>query len=285
MKLKNMYEMQPEDYDSSVFSMPSGNRNNSSIPIQRVVEKLEDYMSRRDYDSARRHLLYWKEEAKQMGDLRGLLSVCNELIGHYRKVNMQEEAFALSQEALELLESLDLTSALTAGTTYINIATAQSSFGEYTKALDLFEKARAVYESHPDTSPRLLGGLYNNMGIALTAAGRYEPALELFQKALFQMDQVPAGALEQAVTLLNMADLIAARDGMEAGEKEIYSLLDRAYDFLVLPEIPRDGYYAFVCEKCAPSFEYYGYFAAAQELRDCASQIYQMAQDSRRSIK
>ena len=41
------------------------------IPQQRVIEKMDWYMSRRDYAGAERHLLYWLEEARQGNDLRG----------------------------------------------------------------------------------------------------------------------------------------------------------------------------------------------------------------------
>ena len=36
----------------------------------------------------------------------------------------------------------------------------------------------------------------------------------------------------------------------------------------------RDGYYAFVCEKCAPTFDYYGWFAEAEKLNGEAARIY-----------
>ena len=39
--------------------------------------------------------------------------------------------------------------------------------------------------------------------------------------------------------------------------------------------IPRDGYYAFVCEKCAPAFEYYGWFLDAERLKQEAKRIYE----------
>ena len=249
--------------------------SSSPIPMQRVIAKLEEYMGKRDYDGARRHLLYWKEEAAQMHDFRGMLSLCNELIGHYRKTADREAAFSAAEEALKLLKHLDLTSSLTAGTTYINIATALSAFGEYSRALTYYEEARLIYEECKDTPLSMLGGLYNNYGIALTAAGQYEEARGLFEKAFEQMGQAPEGVLEQAITLLNMADLIAARDGMVDGEAEICRLLDQALELLRAPQTVRNGYYAFVCEKCAPVFEYYGYFSDAQELQQTAEQIYE----------
>ena len=52
-------------------------------------------------------------------------------------------------------------------------------------------------------------------------------------------------------------------------------MLDEAYGLLNAEDIPRDGYYAFVCEKCAPAFSYYGYFLAAEELKQRAEEIYE----------
>ena len=89
------------------------------------------------------------------------------------------------------------------------------------------------------------------------------------------MAEQPNGCLEQAITCLNRADALSAEKGMEAAEREVYGLVDQAYDLLTKPDVPHDGYYAFVCEKCAPSFDYYGYFAAAEELRKEAQRIYE----------
>ena len=141
--------------------------------------------------------------------------------------------------------------------------------------MELFEKARAVYEASPRTAPDLLGGLYNNMALTYTALGQYEDAFPLYDKAMDLMATVPCGVLEQAITCLNRADTLAAQKGLEQAEAQINDLVDQAYELLQDPSVPRDGYYAFVCEKCAPSFSYYGYFLAAQELQDVSKQIYE----------
>ena len=273
--------LQPEDYvepQCVLCGEPFGAAQEvRSIPQQRILEKLDDYMSRRDYAGVERHLLYWMEEAKLGNDLRGQLLLQNELVGHYRKVGNKEKAFACAEEALRLLHALDFEDNLSAGTTYTNTATAFNAFGENERSIALFEKARAVYEASTRTSPDLLGGLYNNMALTCTALGRYEEAYALYDKAMDVMAEVPAGVLEQAITCLNRADTLAAQLGMEQAESQIYDLLDQAYDLLQDPAAPHDGYYAFVCEKCAPSFSYYGYFQAAQELEDVSRQIYERA--------
>jgi len=249
-------------------------RGINPIPQQRVLDRMDEYMSRRDYAGAERHLLFWLAEAKQGGDLRGELLVRNELVGHYRKTGERDKAFESADAALALLDRLDFGETISAGTTYVNVATAIGAFGEHERALSLFEKARALYEGSAHTRPQLLGGLYNNMALTCAALGRWDDALSLYDLAMKRMAEAPNGALEQAITCLNMANLVEARDGMEQGEGEIFSLLDRAAELLDTPALPRDGYYAFVCEKCAPTFDYYGWFAEAEKLNGEAARIY-----------
>ncbi len=273
--------LSPEDYrepDCLLCGEPFGQEPTlKAIPQQRIVEKLDAYMSRRDYAGAERHLLYWLEEARLGRDRRGELVVRNELIGHYRKTLRRDEALEQVDKALALLEELDFEDTRSAGTTYVNAATACSAFGENERALTLFGKARALYEALPGTPAHLLGGLYNNMALACAALGRYDEAFPLFDRAVAEMGQVPGGSLEQAISYLNMADAVAARDGLEAGETRITALLERAEALLRGSDAPRDGYYAFVCEKCAPCFDAYGYFLTAQELREEARRIYDRA--------
>ena len=285
-------ELRPEDYIEPrcvLCEEPYGvTKDIKPVPQQRIIEKMDEYMSRRDYEGAERHLLYWLEEARLGNDLRGQLMLRNELTGHYRKSGDRERALANAEEAVRLLSVLDFEGTISSGTTYVNAATACSAFGENERALALFEKARAVYEANPRTDKALLGGLCNNMALTTAALGRFEEAMQLFEKALAAMAGVPDGHLEQAITYLNMADLLEARDGMEQSEKEICAFLDRAYELLagetVSPEGktagsegpgPDPGYYAFVCEKCAPAFSYYGYFLAAQELERRSKEIYE----------
>ena len=141
------------------------------------------------------------------------------------------------------------------------------------------------------------------------ALSKYDEALDLYEKAIAVMAKVQDGELEQAITCLNMADAVEAGAGMEEGESRIYELVERAEELLdnkgrellrrpdgeapgraddgrsvleapgALKAFPaeeraRVGYYAFVCEKCAPVFEYYGYFLTANKLRETAEKIY-----------
>ena len=88
------------------------------------------------------------------------------------------------------------------------------------------------------------------------------------------MTHAEHGALEQAITYLNMADNAVAKLGILESEGVTEQYLDQAQRLLKLPELPQNGYYAFVCEKCAPVFGYYGYFLTQQELNRRAREIH-----------
>ena len=251
------------------------------VPQQRIIEKMDEYMSRRDYAGAERHLQYWLEEARLGQDERGELMIRNELIGHYRKTGEKEKSLRNGEAALKLVEKLDFDGTVSAGTTYVNYATACNAFGENERALGLFEKALAVFEARGGVKPDLLGGLYNNMALACVSTGQFERASALYEKALAVMADVPGGELEQAITYLNMADAVEAAQGPEEGEAGICGLLDKAFALFNSTGAPRDGYYAFVCEKCASAFSYHGYFLEAEELSERAREIYKAISDTR----
>ena len=267
--------LQPEDYAEPrclLCDAPYGSAQIRRVPQRRIIEKMDEYMARRDYAGAERHLLYWLAEAKAGGDRRGQLMLCGELVGHDRKTGEREKCFARADEALALLKALDFEGTISAGTAWVNVATAYSAFGETERALTYFEKARAVYEAN-ETAPQLLGGLYNNMALVCASLGRFGEANALYDRAMDCMARVPGGALEQAITCLNRADAVAAEQGEEASEAPVGALLDRAWALLHAPDVRRDGYCAFVYEKCAPSFAHYGRFMDAEDLKKEAEEL------------
>ena len=130
------------------------------VPQKRIIEKVNEYMSRRDYPAVERHLNYWLEEAKLGKDRRGELTIRNEFIGHYRKVGDREKAFENIESALTLVKELEFEDSVSGAVTFINSGTALSAFDENERALELFEKAKRIIEPDPDSDPVFLGGLY-----------------------------------------------------------------------------------------------------------------------------
>lgn len=245
------------------------------IDLCRMMEKLDEYLGRNDYAAAERHLNFWLSEARFNNDDQGALSVLNELMGLHRKCGHETQAMEAVRDGLALLDSLDLEGTVTAGTTFVNAATVYKAFGKAAEALPLYRKAREIYEQHLSREDGRLGGLYNNMALALVDEKQYEEARRYYEKALDVMANVRYGQLEQAITYLNLADLATAELGLLESEEQVNDYLNRAEALLETPEVPRNGYYAFVCEKCAPTFRYFGRFAYADELKQRSDEIYE----------
>ena len=275
---ENRRFMEPEDYIDPACPFCTDQYQKTPpvrrIPADRVIAKLDEHLSHNDYAAAERHLLYWLREAEDGRDTGGEFLIRGELVGLYRKLGRGEESLAQSERAMEIVRLLHMENGTDGATAMINRATALKAFGRAEEALPLFEKARAVYESAPALHPSRLGGLYNNYALALCDCGRFGEARSLYEKALAVMARCEGGEPERAVTWLNLADLETAERGPEAAEEAVDRCLTEAERLLNIPGLPRDGNYAFVCEKCAPAFAFYGWFLTAKDLEKRAAEIY-----------
>ena len=244
------------------------------ISVERIISKLDGYLNKNDYSSAERHILYWLSEAESGQDFRTELLMRNELMGLYRKLGKEQEALYAADAAMKKIESLGIGHQVGAATTFLNCATVYKAFGLADRSLEIFERARAVYEAELDGSDDRLGGLYNNMALTLVDLGRYEEARELYEKAIAIMESTEDGDLEVAITYLNLASAAEAELGLVDADEVIQTYIEKAKGILEDHQ-NRDGYYAFVCEKCASVFGYYGHFLYEAELTDRAKKIYE----------
>ena len=250
---------------------------NRSVPADRVLEKLDEYLSKNDYDAAKRHLIYWLSEAKECGDERVILLLNNELMGLCRKLAQKEEALKFANDALLQIKKMGIENNIGAATTYLNSATVYKAFGMAEDAMGLFEKAKEIYERSLSPKDDRLGGLYNNMALALVDLKRFDEADLFYKKAISVMKSGAGYEPEQAITYLNMATAAEMQFGLEGAETLISDNIQKAMELLDLGKNRDDGNYAFVCEKCAGVFGYYGYFDYENQLKERYRRIYERA--------
>ncbi len=236
-----------------------------------ILEKEDYFLHKNDYASAEKFLLECLENAIAQKDGTTEILIRNELMGLYRKLGRREEALSAVEGALAKIEELGVGEQIGSATTYLNSATVYKAFNMPEKSLPLFEKARRIYEACLSPNDERLGGLYNNMALTLVDLKRFSEARELNEKAIKIMAQKP---LEVAITLLNMATAAEAELGLLDGAEIIAEYLEKAKALLEAYK-QKDGYYAFVCEKCASVFDYYGDFLYAEELAERAKRIYE----------
>ncbi len=259
--------------DGKDFYYPQKDAPLGSIPVGRIIDKVDALFFKNDYAEAGRLLVYWRDEAVALRDRRGELSMESELVGYYRKQKEREKALASVARALALVKELGQGEMASGATVLLNCATAYKAFGMANEALPLYRRAEEIYKRVLDPSDARFGGLYNNMALTLTDLCEFEAAEAAYCGALEIMKQIPGGEAECAITYINMAHLYET-----AGTPEkIEDCMQTAYRLLKSDQLTHDGYYAFVLEKCAPSFGYFGDPAAYEELKKEAERIYERA--------
>ena len=240
----------------------------------KLLKELDSFLHKNDYESAEAYLLRRLNKAEATQDFKTEILIRNELMGLYRKCGKREKALDSVNAAIKLIESNNLQNQVGSATTFLNCATVYKAFGMADFSLPLFLRAKDIYERELSSNDSRLGGLYNNMGLTLVDLKRYREANELYQKAINIMKTAQNGALEVAITYLNMASCAEAELGLSEADETISMYLKKAEELLEGHK-NRDGYYAFVCEKCASVFGYYGYFAYEKELSERARRIYE----------
>lgn len=248
---------------------------NVRIPVRRIMDRLDSYLEQKDFDSAEALLKNWAAEAEAGGDLQGRLTVLGEQIGLYRRLDRRKECMEAIESSLDTIRRMGDAKTVQIATAYLNAATGYKAFDEEEKALALYRRAQGIYEAQLAPDDERLAGLYNNMAVTLTGLGEYSEAGRLLEKALGILGGHKGREADMAVTFLNMADLAYADQGPEEGEAAVESCLAKAEELLDSGELERDGYYAFVCEKCAPVFGYYGHFVTKQKLMERAGEVYE----------
>lgn len=246
----------------------------STISIDRIISKLDEYLGKNDTDGARRHLLYWLDEAISEQNARAELLLRNELMGLYRKGGQRELAIENANVAMRKIAEMGVEEQVGSATTYLNCATVYKAFGMADKAMPIFEKAKGIYEQNLKKDDTRLAGLYNNMALALVDLSRFSEAYELYEKAISLSEKSGKGTLEAAITHLNIATALEGELGLEVADTQIQERLEMARTLLE-NYTQRDGYYAFVIEKCASVFGYYGHFLYEEELKERARRIYE----------
>lgn len=243
------------------------------IDIARFIDRLDACFNRNDMRAARECIEYWEHEARQNGDDRGLLTVLNEAVGCYRRCKKKTKALCAMEESLSLVKTLGLSESLSGATIYINAATTLSFFGRVQEGLELYDKAAVCYRKNGGTQTYEYAALLNNKAATLHELKRYDEAEEHWRNAIEILKDVGDHDGEIAISLVMLAHLTFDRD--DTAYEQVETLLDEAWEYVNSGNQPKDGNYAYVLRKCAPSFDYFQRPMEAQAMREVAKEIYE----------
>lgn len=255
------------------FYYPNKDKPLGAIPVNRIIEKVDACYEKNDLQEAKRLLVYWQNEAINLKDLQGELSISSELIGLYRKTLEKELALETITRAIELLDKTNLNDTVSGATILLNCATTLKAFGKAEKAMPLYRKTEKIYQEKLQPNDSNFGGLYNNMALALVDLNKIDDAFSCYNKALSIMKATENGKLECAITYVNMAQLFYDLEN----SKKAKECVKEAINYLQDKSIVQNGYYAFVIDKCAPALEFFGEEKIAKELTKIKEDIYARA--------
>ena len=136
--------------------------------------------------------------------------------------------------------------------------------GKKDEAFSHAEKADYLVKKLEMEDTVTAGTTWVNAGTVREAFGDPVGGLEFFERARANYEK-------------NLPDndgrLGGLYNNMALSEESVEEYLETAEKLLNTESLPRNGYYAFVCEKCAPVFGHYGWFAAEAELKRRAEEI------------
>lgn len=244
----------------------------STIPVLRVLEKLDKCFGVNDLVAAGGLLDYWEREAIILNDKRGLLEILNEKIGYYRRTSDKENGMAAVDRAIDLVCELGIENDLSAGTVYLNAATTLRSFKETERAMEYYTSAKRIYDANLEEKDFRLAAYYNNVSSAYLDLGQVKEAENCCVKALEILKDNKKYLGESAVTHVSLAHLYYDLDNFDG---RTYEHMEIAWELLSCDEIERDGNFAFVCSKCYPSFGFFGYFEYEKQLKAWMENTYE----------
>ncbi len=256
--------------DGKDFYYPDKDAPLGRIPVQRIIEKLDSLYNKNDISESGRLLTYWQKEAQNLKDLQGELSILNELLGYYRKVNLVNEGLLAIDRTNFIIDKLNLQESFSVATIYLNMATTLKAFKQPEQALVIYEKTFKIY-SKTTTPPELWAGYYNNFALTLVDLGEFEKAENNYFLALEKLVNTPNYYTDSAITQVNLAHLYEVMGKADKITDCIFNAVNLLFD----EKIIKNGYYAFVLEKCAPSFKHFGFDKLAVDCKTLSEKIYE----------
>ena len=259
-------------FDNSLYQKePNIPESKGRVDVKAVLAVVDKLNSELKYDAVRIYLENALVDARKLQDKAGELGLLSELIGVYRKQREKEKGLDAVRSAFSLILELGLEGTATAGTIWLNGATALREFGEYEEALSYFNMSCRAYAETIAPYDYRFAGLFNNMGTCFVALDRYDEAMAYYRKALTIVKGNGLTPIEEAVTYMNMAEAASRMEPENTNETEKY--VDACLGIFLDPSTPKDDYYSYFAKNCASGLKDLGFFRDAKKLLSIAEQI------------
>ncbi len=173
--------------------------------IERVLSQLDELFAQHRIDQVEGFLLHKIDEAAEEGDTSSLITLLNEIIGHYRETGEFEKSIASCQEVLMLMNEAGLKGTVAYATTLLNVANACRAARLLRESMTYYQEVKVIYEKDLSPVDFRYASLYNNMSLLFQEMGDFESACDCLERALGIASRYEEARIEVAVTYTNLA--------------------------------------------------------------------------------
>lgn len=173
--------------------------------IEQVLKQLDGLFAQHRVDQVESFLLQRINEATVERDTASLITLLNEMIGHYRETGEFEKSISCCRQVLILMEEAGLKGSVAYATTLLNVANACRAAGLLRESMAYYQEVKAVYAEKLSPTDFRYASLYNNMSLLFQEMGDYESACDCLERALGIASMYSEARIEVAVTYTNLA--------------------------------------------------------------------------------
>lgn len=173
--------------------------------VDQVLEQLDKLFAQHKVDLVEDFLLQSIEEAQREGDVSSMITLLNEIIGHYRETGEFDKSIASCRQTLLLIDKAGLKGSVAYATTLLNVANACRAAGLLRESMIYYQEVKAIYEQKLALEDFRYASLYNNMSLLFQEMGDYESACDCLKRALSIVALYGEARIEMAVTYTNLA--------------------------------------------------------------------------------
>ncbi len=141
--------------------------------------------------------------AEEMDDA-AVLTLLNELIGHYRETSEFDKMFEVAEDILKVADTICDHESVPYATSLLNVATCYRVAGRLKESLSLYDTVEEIYKKILSPKERLFAGFYNNKALLYQETGDFKKAREALLKALDIVTEL-GETYEEAVSRANLA--------------------------------------------------------------------------------
>lgn len=173
--------------------------------MEQVLEQLDELFAQHRVDQVESFLLHRINEATAEKDTGSLITLLNEIIGHYRETGEFEKSISCCRQVLILMDQAGLKGSVAYATTLLNVANACRAAGLLRESMAYYQEVKAVYEEKLSPADFRYASLYNNMSLLFQEMGDHESACDCLERALGIASMYSEARIEAAVTYTNLA--------------------------------------------------------------------------------